>query len=688
MSGRNLHLQRPARDDRDLGKRRKTIIARKQAGTSSKPERPIDSSTVSSIPEQSRLRGPQHPDSREATLQNAITQESSARLSARDLTTKNSAADLLNVPKRMKGRSGPSGSKRGGLSQSIQSVRTRNQYNFDGSSNRARDTNNGINWNNGIGNPTRRLAKRPEPHTTSHWLYSPSSVPSERQNEDDPQRGEAHPWPKPIMSFNVMARSARKTILRHIPSTAKRAANHPSRRPDPGSSDSELEYASSDTDLPKADDPPSNTPSDSLIERMAQVLLPEFNARERTPFLRRNLRSCFRCRFETQLNSREVWKARHIVQKCPGISVLYSFEDENGDQHNRFEGSISSWVCPLCKLLGNLRSREELEFHLTRDHREFSYSWTKLPSGNVQLRIRLPEVLDSESEDEEDELDSSSSDDDSVEVLEILTATRQQSTPALIIDVDADEDVKPFLRGSSVAHTVLQPTPVKAQPREESPRPSRLRSTPAVVQMRPDRPPDAPHPPVFITSSQTDVVGRRTAKGKAPARDRDDSSSREDTPVLPSPHRYPTPPPRSNLEGPSAVYPYLPRDQYSARPGGAKLYDLLNTLSLEPFGLMAWFIVEREEDVFELDDLRDEDKVMQALWARWILLNRNKFVANYLLGMKDFIDEYWQMIHRAAGFAALRVWLLVFVSNRYLTGTDFCDLLKYYSDLVGMNLWK
>lgn len=208
--------------------------------------------------------------------------------------------------------------------------------------------------------------------------------------------------------------------------------------------------------------------------------------------------------------------------------------------------------------------------------------------------------------------------------MEILTTNRQQSTPALLIDVDADEDVKPFLRGSSVAHTVLQPTPVKIQPRDESPRPPRLRSSSAtaVVQLRPDRPPDAPHPPVFITSSSTDIVGRRTAKGNALARDQDDSSSREDTPSIPSPHRYPTPPPRSNLEGPSAIYPYLPPDQYSARPGGPKLYDLLNTLSLEPFGLMDWFILDKEEDIFELDDVRDEDKVMQALWARWILLNR------------------------------------------------------------------
>lgn len=61
---------------------------------------------------------------------------------------------------------------------------------------------------------------------------------------------------------------------------------------------------------------------------------------------------------------------------------------------------------------------------------------------------------------------------------------------------------------------------------------------------------------------------------------------------------------------------------YSCRIGGPKLYDILSTLSLDKFGVLAWSIVEREEELFELDDVRDEDKVMLALWNRWIMLNR------------------------------------------------------------------
>lgn len=95
------------------------------------------------------------------------------------------------------------------------------------------------------------------------------------------------------------------------------------------------------------------------------------------------------------------------------------------------------------------------------------------------------------------------------------------------------------------------------------------------------------------------------------------------------PERYPTPPPPEDPLGPAAQYPYLPdtssedgQPMYSCRIGGPKLYDILSTLSLDKFGVLAWSIVEREEELFELDDVRDEDKVMLALWNRWIMLNR------------------------------------------------------------------
>ena len=79
-----------------------------------------------------------------------------------------------------------------------------------------------------------------------------------------------------------------------------------------------------------------------------------------------------------------------------------------------------------------------------------------------------------------------------------------------------------------------------------------------------------------------------------------------------------------DLLDPSIRPPYLPFKsvEFSCRPNGPKLYDILGAKSLDEFGILAWSIIDREEELFEMDGVRDEDKVMQALWCRWIGLNR------------------------------------------------------------------
>lgn len=94
------------------------------------------------------------------------------------------------------------------------------------------------------------------------------------------------------------------------------------------------------------------------------------------------------------------------------------------------------------------------------------------------------------------------------------------------------------------------------------------------------------------------------------------------------------PPNPDNPLGPAARYPYLPAKSdyggsmvlYSCRPGGPCLYDLLGTLPLEPYGLLSWEVIDREEEIYESDDIKEEYKIMHALWARWIILNRYEVI--------------------------------------------------------------
>ncbi|KAJ7594525.1 hypothetical protein C8J56DRAFT_1044259 [Mycena floridula] len=154
-------------------------------------------------------------------------------------------------------------------------------------------------------------------------------------------------------------------------------------------------------------------------------------------------------------------------------------------------------------------------------------------------------------------------------------------------------------------------------------------------------------------------------------------------------------PPSTDPLGPAAKFPYLPAYPFvpgsgpsvmrSFRPGGPRLFDLLGTLPIWPYGTQAWMVLEKEEEIFQDNDIKDEHKVMHALWARWMFLNRNYFIADYFRGLQAFLNEYWRMIHQAAGWKALRHFLLVMLVNRYIVSPEVARLLVHYDDLKKTN---
>ena len=152
---------------------------------------------------------------------------------------------------------------------------------------------------------------------------------------------------------------------------------------------------------------------------------------------------------------------------------------------------------------------------------------------------------------------------------------------------------KPFLRGPSVSRVLFPTSPVKAQPFS----------------------PNSPFSP-FLPPSSPQTVLQEPQSPKF-------TKTRPPKPADPDiPDRYPTPPPYDDLLGPSAVFPYLPDHMYSARTNGPRLFDLLNELPLESFGVLRWMVLDKDDEIFELSDGIDEDKVMQSLWSRWIFLHR------------------------------------------------------------------
>jgi hypothetical protein len=85
--------------------------------------------------------------------------------------------------------------------------------------------------------------------------------------------------------------------------------------------------------------------------------------------------------------------------------------------------------------------------------------------------------------------------------------------------------------------------------------------------------------------------------------------------------------------GPLGVYPYALSNVHddneslvsSCRPCGPRLFDLVARHPMSDYGLTSWSLLERDEELFEIDDIRDEEKAMQALWNRWIFSERRWF---------------------------------------------------------------
>lgn len=64
---------------------------------------------------------------------------------------------------------------------------------------------------------------------------------------------------------------------------------------------------------------------------------------------------------------------------------------------------------------------------------------------------------------------------------------------------------------------------------------------------------------------------------------------------------------------------------FSCRPCGPRLFDLVERYPISGYGLTSWSLLERDEELFEIDDVRDEEKAVQSLWNRWIFLQRRCF---------------------------------------------------------------
>ncbi|KAH9849571.1 hypothetical protein C2E23DRAFT_838624 [Lenzites betulinus] len=454
-----------------------------------------------------------------------------------------------------------------------------------------------------------------------------------------------------------------------------------------------LRISSDDEAAENSNDPDDDLDIDELLDAFDAITSSALRLQEkkRLPFLLRNLRAGFeRCCAQRGVRMHPEEKPKAAVE------VVYRYypdgyeeDEDSSDEEQEFQaqtGFMSEWYCPLCQLYTPFQTKDMLAFHLRRDHRDVKVSWTEVgvqDARSFRIVLILPDY---------DELDESTSDEDEEEHQEeqeiikpepeeheVDAEGSRQTSERLSSPPDVSRTRDPlFLPGSDDEESIPDtnsPSLTGVESKVELKTFDRMSVVPE-VRYNHSVVPEEPRDHEESLGSQIPRVSTYTSyRGSLP-------------------NRYPSPPPPADPLGPAAQYPYLPatnsdgQEAYSCRIGGPRIYDLLNDMPLDKFGIMSWAIVDREEELFEMDDVSDEDKVMLALWNRWIMLHKTDFIfGDYLQGVKSFLDEYWRDIHKAAGWRALRAFLLMLNVNRYLTLANVIDALKHYESMTGMDLW-
>ncbi|TFY54731.1 hypothetical protein EVG20_g9591 [Dentipellis fragilis] len=344
------------------------------------------------------------------------------------------------------------------------------------------------------------------------------------------------------------------------------------------------------------------------------------------PYLPRNLHKGFLLRCSREgINTQRTGSAGEVR--------VITERETGGLEDDKYETTMNDWLCPLCgPSPGPYPTRDALNAHLRWDHEEVGVGWNSFDDAwELRLLLRDPviELTDSEDEDE-------TSSEDEVGPREPPSPVRTEDD-IMAVEIEAMRDI-----------TI----------REESPIPEM---------------PEPPH-----------AVAHISFKFEAKVDEDDEPHPSELHPHRPFIDDEPRP------GGPAARYPYLPIVHgntnllYSCKPvTGPRLLDFVDTLEIENHGVAGkWLIWEREDEIFELDDVRDEDKVMCAVWNRWIALHRKKFITNYIKGVEDFVKDNLWIIYQAVGRDGLKVWLLLLIQNRFLNGHGMASVMQLYDELV------
>ncbi|CAE6356312.1 unnamed protein product [Rhizoctonia solani] len=327
-------------------------------------------------------------------------------------------------------------------------------------------------------------------------------------------------------------------------------------------------------------------------------------------------------------------------------------------EHHVFEQTLQPWACAVCSICAPFPALHILRVHYERAHPQVQVTINQEKQDIVsnrrvrEIKIVLPPVS----------FELVSDDNEAIQVpQEIAPSTR-------IGDMLANR--AEFERGNH---------PPDLQPQLDDNEPLSL-------------PPEIPG---ILTRTDVEVEQRETPSpslGEAPLVKGEGNSVIEETPALdlepivrvqshtPEPTLYS---PIRNAE-PGGIF--LP--PYSSRVNNqGRIYDVLRELPTKDFGILAEQVLAAEEELFAKEATSasqagvqvetERGRLMCALWARWMVTNRNKFIKSPFECMSRFLEsDYIKIIADHVGHEELLSFLLLMVTRRFIQLKEATILMR------------
>ncbi|KEP54798.1 hypothetical protein V565_012690 [Rhizoctonia solani 123E] len=360
---------------------------------------------------------------------------------------------------------------------------------------------------------------------------------------------------------------------------------------------------------------------------------------------------------------------RPLYLKPPPQDLKLKYRLTVQGEHHVFEQILKPWACAICSICAPFPTKHILRAHLERAHPQVqtSISDEKRDSATnrrvIEIKMVLPPVSVELVSDDEEVQDVPQVVAPSTRIGAMLASRaefkRGQAPPEVHPQLEIDEPAFPA------------PNIPDAPPVEVEPRPNLVVDRPATSPLLSDVPP--------LKNERNSPPRERTPPMELEPIARHESQTPEPGPSSPIRNAEP----RTGLLSP-----------YSSRVNNqGRVYDVLRELPTKDFGIVAEQVLAAEEELFAKEATwasragvqveTERGRLMCALWARWMVSNRNKFIKNPFECINRFLEsDYARIIADHVGHEELLSFLLLMVTRRFIVTKQATALMRKFKRYV------